>query len=176
MQIAQIGESILRKPARQVLEEEFNQSDLINFTDNLLGTMLRANGIGIAAPQVSDPRSIMYVASRANERYPDAPSMEPLLLINPTIINKSSILVSQWEGCLSVPGLRGNITRSNAVNVRYQTIEGTFLERNFEGFLARIFLHEYDHLIGKTWLDHVTDSKQIMSNEVWLKAFEQNSL
>ena len=150
MKIAQVGEEILRTPARQVEQLEFGQASLLTFIDELLGTMLEANGIGIAAPQVFDPRAIMIIASRPNPRYPDAPDMQPLVMVNPEIKYSSENKDWEWEGCLSVPGLRGRIERSNSVEVT---------------------LHEFDHLIGKTWLDHIADTENIMANDVWVAKF-----
>ncbi|MDC8832484.1 peptide deformylase [Alteromonas gilva] len=169
MHIAQVGEAVLKQPAQDVPDEAFGTSGLKNFTAALLKTMLDANGVGIAAPQVFDGRAIMFVASRPSPRYPNAPQMEPLLLINPRIISQSQEHVWEWEGCLSVPALRGFIQRPEQVKVHYQDIDGNPCQIHFEGFLARIFLHEYDHLIGKTWLDHVTSTDQIMAESVWLQ-------
>ncbi|MFT6779232.1 MAG: peptide deformylase [Paraglaciecola sp.] len=171
MKIAQVGEEVLKTPARQVDQAEFNQELLITFIDELLATMLEAQGIGIAAPQVFDPRSIMIIASRPNPRYPDAPDMRPLVLVNPVIITSSEYKVWEWEGCLSVPGLRGRIERSNSVDVAYLDTGGKAQNIKLEGFVARIFLHEFDHLIGKTWLDHITSTENIMANDVWMAKF-----
>ncbi|WP_339724495.1 peptide deformylase [uncultured Paraglaciecola sp.] len=171
MKIAQVGEEILRTPARQVELAEFGQASLTSFIDELLATMLEANGIGIAAPQVFDPRAIMIIASRPNPRYPDAPDMQPLVLINPVIQQTSENTVWEWEGCLSVPGLRGCIERPNAVDVVYLDPEGKAQNIKLEGFVARIFLHEFDHLVGKTWLDHISSTENIMANDVWMAKF-----
>ena len=176
MQIAQVGEAVLRTPASQVSESQLGSAELHAFVDELLATMLAANGIGIAAPQVFDSRAIMIVASRPNARYPNAPEMGPTVLINPQIIAQSTQLVWEWEGCLSVPGLRGKIARPDWVELRYRNLAGDALSQRFEGFVARVFLHEYDHLIGKVWLDHVQSSEHIMANEVWMKAMEQGRL
>jgi peptide deformylase len=171
MKIAQVGEEVLRTPARQVEQGEFAQESLITFIDELLATMLEANGIGIAAPQVFDSRAIMIIASRPNARYPDAPDMQPLVLVNPVIKQSSENKVWQWEGCLSVPGLRGRIERPDLVDVAYFNREGKAQNIKLEGFVARIFLHEFDHLIGKTWLDHITSTENIMANDVWVTKF-----
>jgi peptide deformylase len=176
MKIAQIGETVLRAPARKVEEQEFNRAELQLFADALLNTMLEANGIGIAAPQVFDSRAMMIIASRPNVRYPNAPQMDPLLLINPEILSQSNNKVWEWEGCLSVPALRGKIQRPNWVEISYQALDGSSQIRRFEDFVARIFLHEYDHLIGLTWLDHIQSASHIMANEVWIKALEQGDL
>ena len=157
-------------------DDEFIQNDLSLFAQALLDTMLEANGIGIAAPQVFDSRAMMIIASRPNARYPNAPLMDPLLLVNPVIIGQGDEVVWEWEGCLSVPGLRGKIARPDWVEVQFQSLQGDRFVQRFEGFVARVFLHEFDHLIGKTWLDHIRDSKNIMANEVWQNALEQGLL
>ncbi|MDP5029706.1 peptide deformylase [Paraglaciecola sp.] len=176
MKIAQIGEAILRTPARKVTTDELGGAELKLFADAMLNSMLEANGIGIAAPQVFDPRAIMIIASRPNVRYPNAPQMDPVLLINPIILKQSENKVWEWEGCLSVPALRGKIERPDWVEIVYQTIDGGEHKARFEGFVARVFLHEYDHLIGLTWLDHIQSNAHIMANEVWLHALEQGAL
>jgi peptide deformylase len=169
VKIAQIGEAVLKTKARQVNETELLQAEFQLFVKTLLETMLVANGVGIAAPQVFDPRAVMIVASRPNARYPDAPQMEPLVLINPQIIEQSQNRVWAWEGCLSVPGLRGRIERPDWVEVSYLSQDGLAKQQRFEGFVARIFLHEYDHLIGLTWLDHIQSTDNIMAEGVWLE-------
>jgi peptide deformylase len=169
LDIAQVGELVLRTPARQVADDEFCTAEFKQFVQALLHTMLEAKGIGIAAPQVFDPRAMMLIASRANARYPDAPEMAPLLLVNPQILAHGDHKVWHWEGCLSVPGLRGRIARADWVEVQYKNQEGAVHTRRFEGFVARIFLHEYDHLIGLTWLDHIDSTENIMAEGVWLK-------
>ena len=171
MHIAQVGEPVLRTPAKNLSVDEILDDTCQSFIDNLLQTMLDANGVGIAAPQVFDPRAIMIVASRPNKRYPDAPHMQPLVLINPNITESSQQTEKQWEGCLSVPGLRGCIARPKWVEVSYQDRIGKPQKQRFDGFVGRIFQHELDHLLGQTWLDRVTDSEDIMAESVWLKRF-----
>lgn len=167
--IALVGEAVLQNVAKNVSESEFTSAPLYQFVEQLLATMASANGIGIAAPQVFDERAILIIASKPNPRYPDAPDMTPLVMINPQITAQSEEQCWEWEGCLSVPGLRGHIQRPRSVEVKYRCVEGTNNTLRLDGFIARIFLHEFDHLIGKTWLDHVKSSKQIMANEVWAK-------
>jgi peptide deformylase len=171
MKIAQVGEEVLRTSARQVDQGEFAQESLMTFIDELLTTMLEAQGIGIAAPQVFDSRAIMIIASRPNARYPEAPVMQPMVLVNPVIKQSSETKVWEWEGCLSVPGLRGRIERPDSVDVAYLDREGKAQNIKLEGFVARIFLHEFDHLIGKTWLDHISSTENIMANDVWMAKF-----
>ena len=175
MQIAQVGEQILRTPARQLDINEILRQDCQTFISELISTMLEAGGIGIAAPQVFDPRAIMIIASRPNSRYPNAPEMQPQVLINPSIVEASEQTVKDWEGCLSVPGLRGCIERPDWVEVTYFDQQGQQHSKRFEGFVARIFQHEYDHLIGKTWLDRVTSTRDVMAESVWKSQVLGNS-
>ena len=169
MKIALVGENVLKTPAVSVAPSEMLTEELSEFVESLKQTMLDANGIGIAAPQVFDPRAIMIIASRKNPRYPEAPDMLPLVMINPTIIATSDNQVSGWEGCLSVPGLRGNIKRHEWIEVEFNDLAGDKIKRLFDGFLARIFQHEFDHLIGKTWLDHIESTEDIMAEALWLE-------
>lgn len=167
--IAKLGEPVLRQMAQPI--KDFSDPDLQRFVSALQVQMIAAGGVGIAAPQVFCSRQIMIIASRPNKRYPDAPEMDPLVLINPSFIAQSQTLETGWEGCLSVPGLRGQVARADWVEVFYYDVAGIKHRRRFDGFLARIFLHEYDHLIGRTWLDSVTDNKEIVSDEVYLRQF-----
>jgi peptide deformylase len=166
MKIALIGEEILRKSAQPVSNDELMSSECQIFIQALKKTMLEANGIGIAAPQVFDPRAIMIIASRPNPRYPSAPDMEPLVLINPHIVQHSDSQVKNWEGCLSVPALRGKVKRYTWVDIEYIDIDGKHCSHRLEDFVARIFQHEYDHLIGKTWLDHIESTDDIIAESV----------
>lgn len=166
MKIAQVGEQVLKTPAVEVTNFD---SNLQQFLDDLLETMHAANGIGIAAPQVFDPRAIMIMGARPNPRYPDSPEMKPMVLINPRIIEQNGEIIKDWEGCLSVPGIRGLVPRESYVRVEYQDETGKFHQLEWQGFLARVFLHEYDHLIGKTWLDRVESVRDIVGEAVYMK-------
>ena len=168
MKIALVGEDILKKPAQQVDIDHINQPECLQFITQLKHTMLEAKGIGIAAPQVFDPRAIMIIASKPNARYPNAPEMEPLVLINPRIVKYSDDKNKGWEGCLSVPALRGNVQRYNWVEVEYRDTDSQLISQRFDDFVARIFQHEYDHLIGKTWLDHIESTEDIVAESVLL--------
>ncbi|MGY0587948.1 MAG: peptide deformylase, partial [Paraglaciecola chathamensis] len=99
MKIAQVGETILHQMAKPVAEEAIKSDAFQAFVDELLSTMQNANGVGIAAPQVFDERAVMIIASRPSPRYPNAPEMEPLVLINPKVIQSAQESVKDWEGC-----------------------------------------------------------------------------
>lgn len=151
--IAQQGESILQQRAEPV------SLPLTPAIHTLIGqmhaTLLAANGVGIAAPQVFVPLRIIIVASRPNPRYPDAPLMEPVAMINPDIIWQSAETCSGEEGCLSVPGVRSPVTRASRLRIRYLNLTGEAVEAEYEGFVARIVQHECDHLDGVLFVERV---------------------
>ena len=167
MRIAQLGEEVLRQSAQPVCD--FSDVGLAGFIGRLQQTMLEAGGIGIAAPQVFDSRAIMIIASKANARYPDAPDMAPVVMINPKIIAHSNDTEKDWEGCLSVPKLRGLVPRYKEITFSYQDEQGAEHRLCWQGFLARIFQHEYDHLEGIIFLDRVADSHSMMTEDEYQK-------
>ena len=133
--------------------------------DDMLVTLIDANGVGIAAPQVYESLRIFLVASRPNPRYPDAPLMEPEVVINPEVVERSEEMVKGWEGCLSIPGIRGYVPRHQRVRARYQTADGREQEREFSGFVARVFQHEDDHLNGLVFLDRLESTRDVITEK-----------
>jgi peptide deformylase len=147
-------------------------SDAIRALIDDMGETLRdANGVGIAAPQVYESVAIFIVASRPNPRYPDAPLMEPEVVINPEVVARSPELDKDWEGCLSIPGIRGYVPRHRRIRARYWTLEGHEVEREFTDFVARIFQHEDDHLRGVVFLDRLENSRDVVSEKEYQKQF-----
>ena len=117
--------------------------------------MLERNGVGIAAPQVYVSKRMIIVASRPNPRYPDAPGMDAVVMVNPEILSFSEATLLGEEGCLSVPNQRGEVVRAEQIRVRYQTLSGEVIETAFSGFPARIVQHEVDHLNGVLFVDRL---------------------
>ncbi|GIU15927.1 peptide deformylase [Shewanella glacialipiscicola] len=148
--IALVGEDILKQQAIAV--QHFDAA-LTELAQQMSASMAAAQGVGIAAPQVHSPLALFIMASRPNERYPDAPNMAPVVVVNPHIIHVSSDLVSGEEGCLSVPGQRFIIQRHKTIEVRYQNLQGEWQQAELTDFIARIFQHEFDHLQGITLLE-----------------------
>lgn len=167
LEIAQLGHPVLRKIAEPVEKIDDSVQQLI---DDLFATSDAASGAGIAAPQVYVSSRVFILSIKPSVRYPDAPEVEPTAVINPEILWQSEKLEKDWEGCLSVPGIRGRVPRPDAIGVRYQTRDGETVEREFSGFAARVFLHEHDHLEGMTWLDHVEDNREIVSEQEFIRA------
>jgi peptide deformylase len=168
-QIAQLGNPILRAPAAAV---PFPLTDdAATLIDDMLETLRDADGVGLAAPQVHQPLQIMIVASRPNPRYPDAVEMEPLVVVNPQIVERSDERVKGWEGCLSVPGLRGEVPRHARIVARFQDVKGEHVVREFHGFIARIFQHEDDHLRGTFFLDRLEPGGLLATEREYQKRF-----
>lgn len=157
LSVAQRGEPILGLKAAPVAEEELGSEWLAQFSQVLYATMLERNGVGIAAPQVYLSKRIIIVASRPNPRYPDAPEMEAVLMINPEIIAMSKESCVGEEGCLSVPDQRGMVRRAESITVRYQSLRGKQIESRYYGFPARIVQHEVDHLNGILFVERLMD-------------------
>jgi peptide deformylase len=166
-QIAQLGHPVLRTTASPVVLPAPDETR--NLIEDMLATLRDAGGVGIAAPQVYEPVAIFIVASRPNPRYPDAPSMEPEVVINPEIVERSNEVVKGWEGCLSIPGIRGEVSRHRHIRLRYQTVEGLVVEREFSDFVARIVQHEDDHLHGIVFLDRLETMRDVITEREYQK-------
>jgi len=167
LDIVKIGEPILKQIAEPVSD---TSADIIQtLIDDMLLTLHDSQGVGIAAPQVNKAVRVIIVASHPNARYPDAPSMEPLAMINPLIISVSKEQESGWEGCLSVPGKRGLVARATSLRLRYLDRNGALNETEYMGFLARIVQHEVDHLDGICFVDRVKDASNIISEEEYFQ-------
>lgn len=167
--IAHLGHPVLRAPAGRVMVPV--SGEIRALAADMLATLVEANGVGIAAPQVYESAGLFIVASRPNPRYPDAPSMEPTVMVNPEIVERSEDLVAGWEGCLSIPGLRGLVPRSRRVRIRYQTLDGEAVDREFVDFVARVVQHEDDHLRGIVFLDRLASPRDVATEREYLDRF-----
>ena len=150
LEIAQVGEQVLTQIAQPVTE--FNAS-LAQLAEQMMTTMVAAEGLGIAAPQVHHSIAMFIMASRPTLRYPNASTMEPTLVINPKIIETSQEMLIDEEGCLSVANQRLPIARYASIDVEFQDLQGHVIKQTLTGFPARVFQHEYDHLLGITVLE-----------------------
>ncbi len=163
LQVMELGHPVLRKTARPI--EEAQRIFLQPLMDQLIQTAQQANGVGIAAPQVGTSERLFIVASRPTPRYPHAPVMAPTVMINPQIISHSEERVKDWEGCLSVPGVRGLVPRYQAIAVEYIDRDGQPQQQELTDFVARIFQHELDHLDGILFIDRVESTEDLISEQ-----------
>ena len=148
-EILKMGDARLLRTAKPVTE--FGTPAMQALIADMFETMEAANGAGLAAPQIGVDLQLVIFGYQRSERYPEAPPVPLTVLINPQITPLSDELVEGWEGCLSVPGLRGSVERF--AHVRYSGLdaEGRPIMREVDGFHARVVQHECDHLVGKLY-------------------------
>ena len=149
--IAKLGNPVLRQIAAKVDPKDIRTYDLQQFIDSLLETMLDEPGIGLAAPQVSRSIQLVVMGCEGEDGFPQT------VLINPKIVFYGPQQVENWEGCLSLDGLRGKVTRPSVVRVKALDRQGKSMDFEATGLYAVCIQHEMDHLIGKVFLDRMTD-------------------
>ena len=158
-EILKMGDPRLLRVAQPVTE--FDTPELRRLVADMLETMVAANGAGLAAPQIGVDLQLVIFGFEHNQRYPDAEPVPMTTLINPVITPLDDTTEDGWEGCLSVPGLRGKVPRWR--RIRYQGVDGTGapIDRVAEGFHARVVQHECDHLIGRLYPTRMRDLTQL---------------
>ena len=154
-EILKMGDPRLLRVAPPV--SAFDTPELHALVDDMFDTMAAANGAGLAAPQIGVDLQLVIFGFTKNERYPDAPPVPQTVLVNPVITPLSDELVDGWEGCLSVPGLRGVVPRFARIRYTGFDARGRPIERDADGFHARVVQHECDHLIGRLYPTRMTD-------------------
>ncbi|MEO5796004.1 MAG: peptide deformylase [Rhodoferax sp.] len=163
--ILKMGDPRLLRTAQQVTE--FDTDALHLLISDMLDTMRSVNGAGLAAPQIGvDLQLVVFGTADVNPRYPDRPVVPPTVLINPLITPIGDAEDDDWEGCLSVPGLRGLVPRWS--RIRYTGFDqfGDAIDRTVDGFHARVVQHECDHLIGRLYPTRMRDLTQLGYTEV----------
>jgi peptide deformylase len=143
--------------------------------DDLLATVAEVSGAGLAAPQIFEPLALFVVTSAPSNRYPDAPYHPPMVVVNPEIVQASDEMENGWEGCLSIPGLRGLVPRHRRINVRYLNCRGELRQEELDGFPARVFQHEYDHLHGTLFIDRVASSLDLITDKEYFRMLQNQS-
>ena len=155
--IAQIGPPVLRERARAITPSALASEPIQRFIDDLIETMHDANGAGLAANQVYEPIRICAIEVKDNPRYPYKPNIPLTILVNPILEPVSDETFENYEGCLSVPDLRGAVPRHAEIRVRALDRAGNEIDRVVRGITAGTFQHECDHLDGKLFVDRVVD-------------------
>ena len=158
-EILKMGDPRLLRVAQPVTE--FDTPELPRLVADMLETMVAANGAGLAAPQIGVDLQLAIFGFEHNQRYPDAEPVPMTTLINPVITPLEDTIEDGWEGCLSVPGLRGKVPRF--ARIHYQGVDGTGapIDRVATGFHARVVQHECDHLIGRLYPTRMRDLTQL---------------
>jgi peptide deformylase len=155
--IAQIGHPVLRQVAREVSRDELAAPEMQQFIDDLIETMHDADGAGLAANQVYEPVQICAIHVRNNPRYPYKPNIPLTVLVNPVLTPVGDEQFDNYEGCLSVPNLRGVVKRYVHLHVKAWDRHGQPIDEVVHGLKAGTFQHEVDHLNGKVFVDRVSD-------------------
>ena len=170
--ILKMGDTRLLRVAQPVLE--FNTPELLALIADMFATMEHASGAGLAAPQIGVDLRLVIFGFKNNQRYPDAPTVPETVLINPVLTPLSEEIDEAWEGCLSVPGMRGLVPRWS--KLRYQGFNqyGESICRDVDGFHARVVQHECDHLDGKLYPMRIRDLSQFGYTEVLFPEMDPN--
>jgi len=168
--IIRMGHPTLRKPARRLEARELKSPEIGRLVNDMIDTLNDAGGIGLAAPQIDEPvRLAIIEIDGGQSRYGEIPAMPLTVFVNPTIEVVDPKAAGYWEGCLSVPGLRGWVERPQFVRVSYQDLDGKKHAIELKGFLATVFQHEFDHLDGKLYIDRMTDPTKLVFEEEYLR-------
>jgi len=165
-EILKMGDERLLRIAPPVPPDMIGSAELDALIDDMFETMHHVGGVGLAAPQIGVDLQLVIFGFDSSERYPDAPPVPQTILLNPVIVPLSDEMEEGWEGCLSVPGLRGVVDRY--LKIRYTGVDpkGEPIVRVAEGFHARVVQHECDHLIGRLYPSRITDFSRFGYTEV----------
>jgi peptide deformylase len=178
LKVARLGHPVLREKSLPVPAEEIRSSEIQRLIDDMVETMREYNGAGLAAPQVHVLKQICVIEVLSNPRYPDAPAIPLTVLINPVVTSMTEETEDGWEGCLSVPDMRGMVPRHTAVRLEAYDREGVVMDGVAKEFFARVIQHETDHLLGKVYLDRMRDFSTLTHlaewNKYWLGVQEQD--
>ncbi len=170
-QIAQLGTPVLRGRSETVADVSAPSIQVI--INDMRDTLADSGGVGLAAPQIFQPWRIIIIASRPTSRYPYAPEMQPTVMINPGYKAISEETEKDWEGCLSIPGIRALVPRYKHIEIEYTDVDGESVSQILDNFVARIFQHEYDHLDGLVYLDRLENNRDIVAETEFYKLIER---
>jgi peptide deformylase len=157
LKVARLGHPVLRRVTDPLLLAEIKTPLFQKFVDDMVETMKEYDGVGLAADQVHESKQLAVLEVADNRRYPDKPKVPLTVLINPQIYPLTEEIEEDWEGCLSIPDLRGRVPRYKSIQVRAWDRNGRELDFCANDFHARVIQHEWDHLQGKVYLDRMKD-------------------
>lgn len=165
-EILKMGDERLLRVAPPVPPSLFGSAELRALISDMFETMEHVGGVGLAAPQIGVDLQVVIFGFERSERYPDAEPVPQTVLLNPLITPLNPLLEEGWEGCLSVPGLRGVVERYQSIRYEGVDPEGQPIQRIANGFHARVVQHECDHLIGRLYPSRITDFSRFGFTEV----------
>ena len=172
--IAQIGHPILRNKTKDIPINEIKSENTQKIIEKMIDTMRKHNGAGLAANQIYEPIRICIIEVLDNPRYKHLNTIPLKVLINPkVIIKKDTATFNSYEGCLSVPNLRGKVKRYNTINVTYYTMDAKKITEDIKGLESIVYQHEIDHLDGYLFTDKVEDNSTLVTYENYQKYYEE---
>ena len=172
--IAQIGHPILRNKTKDIPINEIKSENTQKIIEKMIKTMRKHNGAGLAANQIYEPVRICIIEVLDNPRYKHLNTIPLKVLINPkVIIKKDSATFNSYEGCLSVPNLRGKVKRYNTINVTYYNMDAKKITEDIKGLESIVYQHEIDHLHGFLFTDKVEDNSTLVTYENYQKYYEE---
>jgi peptide deformylase len=157
LKVARLGHPVLRQVTDPLSLRRLQSEEVQKFIDDMIETMKEYDGVGLAADQVHESNQIAVLEVADNPRYPEKPRVPLTVLINPKITPLTEETEDDWEGCLSVPDLRGKVPRFKSIRVQAWDRSGKELDFVAQEFHARVIQHEWDHLNGKVYLDRMRD-------------------
>ncbi len=173
LKVVQMGQPVLRERAAEVTEREIRSGAFRGFVDDMVETMRDYAGVGLAAPQVNVGKRVAVIEARPNTRYPDAPELPLQVLINPVLTPLTDELGFLWEGCLSIPGIRGLVNRPKRIRVQALDPDGNPVDFEAEGFHAIVIQHETDHLDGILFIDRMKDLRKLAFQKEYERFFAE---
>jgi len=172
--IAQIGHPILRNKTKDIPINEIKSENTQKIIEKMIDTMRKHNGAGLAANQIYEPIRICIIEVLDNPRYKHLNTIPLKVLINPkVIIKKDTATFNSYEGCLSVPNLRGKVKRYNTINVTYYNMDAKKITEDIKGLESIVYQHEIDHLDGYLFTDKVEDNSTLVTYENYQKYYEE---
>ena len=172
--IAQIGHPILRNKTKDIPINEIKSENTQKIIEKMIKTMRKHNGAGLAANQIYEPIRICIIEVLDNPRYKHLNTIPLKVLINPkVIIKKNTATFNSYEGCLSVPNLRGKVKRYNTINVTYYNMDAKKITEDIKGLESIVYQHEIDHLHGYLFTDKVEDNSTLVTYENYQKYYEE---
>ncbi len=174
LKVARLGHPVLRRVADPVPAGEITRPETQRLIDDMVETMREYNGVGVAAPQVHVSRQIAVLEVESHPRYPDVPRIPLLVIVNPVLTPVGEETATDWEGCLSVPDLRGVTPRWSAVRLEAYGRKGERMDLVAKEFFARVLQHETDHLNGKVYLDRMRDFSTLSHLTEWMRHWVRN--
>ncbi len=164
--IIRMGHPTLRAVARPLTEDEIGSDAVQHLTADMIDTLHDYGGIGLAAPQVNEPiRLAIIEIPGGNTRYGEIEALPLTVFANPELEIIDTATGGYWEGCLSVPGLRGYVERPQHIRVTARNLKHELISLELKGFLATVFQHEFDHLDGRLYIDHLKDPTKLVFDE-----------